>query len=677
MVFSQRLSIIYFVFTFAIIFVASAADPRQFPFTTFSEKTDQSIFHFTPHSSIDQGALQLTPDSENAEVSYSNKSGRIMYHKPYRLWSSDNEDDDGVASFNSTFLINIYREKDWIAGEGFAFLIASDWNMPEQSYGQWLGLTNATTDGNAKNHMVAIEFDTRKQDFDPDDNHIGLNINSVRSSKTVSLEAFDIEISPEVGTNYTVWVQYNGSSKVIEVYMAKRIINIPPVRPETPLMKEPVNLKQYLKQDSYFGFSGSTGSRAKQLNCVLEWNLVVQEFKTRKNMTLLKIGVPALVLLVVFGVILGVGYVKKRKRTTLEESIVLGTLKRLPGMPREFKYKELKDATNNFHASMILGQGGFGVVYRGTLRDFDEANATNESAEIAVKQFSRDNIKGKDDFMAELTIIHRLRHKNLVRLVGWCYEKGKLLLVYDFMPNGSVDRHLYKASNQNTLNWEHRCKILAGVASALHYLQNEYDQKVVHRDLKASNILLDSEFNARLGDFGLARALEQERNSYAELELAGVAGTLGYVAPECFHTRKATPESDVFSFGAVVLEIVCGKSPGIQIIHGQHQFSLVDWVWMLHREGCIEEAVDERLNSNYALDEAKKLLLLGLACSHPIASERPQTQAICQIISGTMSVPSVPPFKPVFTWPSMGTAYSSTDSTVSNVTLSRITVSLP
>ncbi|KAM5562848.1 putative L-type lectin-domain containing receptor kinase S.5 [Rosa sericea] len=675
--FSQRLPIIYLVFTFAIIFEASAADPRQFPFTTFSEKTDQYIFHFTPYSSIDHGALQLTPDSENAEVSYSNKSGRIMYHKPYRLWSSDNEDDDGVASFNSTFVMNIYREKGWIAGEGFAFLIASDRNMPEQSYGQWLGLTNATTDGNATNHMVAIEFDTRKQDFDPDDNHIGLNINSVRSSKTVSLEPFDIEISPEVGTKWTVWVQYNGSSKVIEVYMAKHIINNPPVRPETPLLREPINLKHFLKQDAYFGFSGSTGSSAKQLNCVLEWDLVVQEFKTRKDMTLLKIGVPALVLLAVFGVILGVGYVKKRKRTSLEESIVLGTLKRLPGMPREFKYKELKDATNNFHASMILGQGGFGVVYRGTLRDFDDASATNESAEIAVKQFSRDNIKGKDDFMAELTIIHRLRHKNLVRLVGWCYEKGKLLLVYDFMPNGSVDRHIYEASNQNTLNWEHRCKILAGVASALHYLQNEYDKKVVHRDLKASNILLDSEFNARLGDFGLARALEQERNSYAELELAGVAGTLGYVAPECFHTGKATPESDVFGFGAVVLEIVCGKSPGIQIIHGQHQFSLVDWVWMLHREGCIEEAVDERMNSNYALEEAKKLLLLGLACSHPTASERPQTQAICQIISGTMSVPSVPPFKPVFTWPSMGTAYSSTDSTVSNVTLSRITVSLP
>lgn len=120
-----------------------------------------------------------------------------------------------------------------------------------------------------------------------------------------------------------------------------------------------------------------------------------------------------------------------------------------------------------------------------------------------------------------------------------------------------------------------------------------------------------------------------------------------------------------------------GKVLGFRLLMDNTNFLLVDWVWMLHREGCIEEAVDERLNSNYELDEAKKLLLLGLACSHPIASERPQTQAICQIISGTMSVPSVPPFKPVFTWPSMDTAYSSTDSTVSNITLSRITLTLP
>ena len=240
------------------------------------------------------------------------------------------------------------------------------------------------------------------------------------------------------------------------------------------------------------------------------------------------------------------------------------------------------------------------------------------------------------------------------------------------MPNGSVEKHLYNPpGSQNTLNWNHRCNVLAGVASALHYLHNEFDQKVVHRDLKASNILLDTNYNARLGDFGLARAIENEKNSYAEQELGGVPGTMGYVAPECFHTGKATPESDVFGFGAVVLEVVCGRRPGVKITHEDNQYTLVDWVWMLHREGRIEEAVDERLRNDYAVEEARRLLLLGLACSHPNASERPQTRDISQIISKTLPPPRVPPFKPAFTWASMPDAstFSSISSSFSTVTL--------
>jgi serine/threonine protein kinase len=140
-----------------------------------------------------------------------------------------------------------------------------------------------------------------------------------------------------------------------------------------------------------------------------------------------------------------------------------------------------------------------------------------------------------------------------------------------------------------------------------------------------------------LSDFGLAQALENGRNSYAELGLPGVAGTIGYVFPECFHTGKATPKSDVFGFGAVVLEVVCGRSPGTEIDHHQRLYSLVEWVWMLHCEGNIQEAVDGRLHNEYVVDEAERLLFLGLACSHPIASERPQAQAICQIIGGSGS----------------------------------------
>ncbi|KAL0381581.1 UNVERIFIED_CONTAM: putative L-type lectin-domain containing receptor kinase S.5 [Sesamum angustifolium] len=217
------------------------------------------------------------------------------------------------------------------------------------------------------------------------------------------------------------------------------------------------------------------------------------------------------------------------------------------------------------------------------------------------------------------------------------------------MPNGSLDQHLFIGPNKEPLEWDLRYKIISGVASALHYLHNEYDHRVVHRDLKASNIMLDSEFNARLGDFGLARALENGKTSYEEAE--GVLGTMGYIAPECFLTGKATQLSDVYALGAVLLEIVCGQRPGTNIAGFQF---LVDWVWLLHRDGKLLEDVDPKLGDNYTAEEAERLLLLGLACSHPNASERPKTQAILQIISGTMPVPTVPPFKPAFVWPAGG-----------------------
>ncbi|KAK9183592.1 hypothetical protein WN943_023936 [Citrus x changshan-huyou] len=651
---------------------AASFDHKTISFSSFVYERDHGNFTFAgENTTIDGGALQLTPDTAHMRFidHYYNKSGRIMYRHPFRLFSDDdgNRNNTYLVSFNSTFVINLYKSPAWdISGHGLAFVIApNDSFPPESSYGQWLGLTNAFTDGNKANHFVAIEFDTVKQGFDPDDNHLGLNINSVVSRKNVPLkDNYNITLSD--GTSYTVWVQYDGKSKLMQVFMDREGETMP----QKPLLKETINLKDYLKPESYFGFSASTGYPHIQLNCVRSWTLDIDVIQTKKEkdrkwlVISAGVGVPLVAVLLV---LCAIAYVKKRRSRVAEPHHNLGKL-RLPGMPREFKYKELKKATNNFHESMRLGEGGFGIVYKGIIHHNDQYHVDN--TQIAVKKFSRDSIKSKGDFLAELAIIHRLRHKHLVHLVGWCHEKGELLLVYDFMPNGSLEKYLYGTSEQVTLNWNHRYKILTGVASAVYYLQNEYDQKVVHRDLKASNILLDADFNARLGDFGLARAIENERNSYAEHGLVGVPGTMGYVAPECFHTGKATPESDVFGFGAVVLEVVSGRSPGNMIPHQQHAYTLVDWVWMLHREGHIQDAVDQRLNINSVVDEAKRLLLLGLACSHPIASERPKTEDILQIISGTSTVPYVPQFKPAFTWPSTSPPISMFDSILSSITLS-------
>ncbi|KAL7192782.1 hypothetical protein ACSBR2_024576 [Camellia fascicularis] len=634
----------------AVLLCLAAAPP---PISANSLKTftakygafdDNTLFATTPASLIGRDALQITPDTISDIIHLTNQSGRVLLKQPFKLWKGPNDNSsssDRVASFNSSFLINIFRINNNPAGEGLAFVLVPDLNLPNNSSGQYLGLTNSTTDGLASNRLIAVEFDTFKQDFDPDDNHVGLNINSVKSKKAESLNQSGIQLSPTGAKFYNVWVEYDGVKKTIQVYIIEQPEKdgATPPRPDSPVLEEALDLRGVVDQNSYFGFSASTGNTI-ELNCVLRWNLTVEYFLD-DNGPLIKIllGVGLPVVAVAVAAAVAVAYYCRRKTRSMPINI-LGALKSLPGTPREFEFKDLKKATNNFDEKNKLGQGGYGVVYKGLLQ--------NEGLEVAVKWFSRGDLKDQDDFLAELMIINRLRHKHLVRLLGWCHKNGKLLLVYDYMPNGSLDMHLFSDSDSKPLIWNLRYNIISGVASALHYLHNEYDQRVVHRDLKASNIMLDSNFNARLGDFGLARALDTEKTSYTEAE--GVLGTMGYIAPECFHMGKATQQSDIYAFGAVLLEVVCGQRPGTKV--GGFQF-LVDWVWYLHREGRLLDAVDKRLGEDYVVEEAERVLLLGLACSHPIASERPQTQAIVQIISGSVAVPRVPPFKPAFVWPSM------------------------
>ncbi|KAL0424408.1 UNVERIFIED_CONTAM: putative L-type lectin-domain containing receptor kinase S.5 [Sesamum radiatum] len=569
-------------------------------YSTFNA-SHYDIFEVIKPASISNNALQLTPDyaSPDFDMYMTYNSARILLKQPFKLWD-DHAGKTHLASFNTSFLINVYRLRNDTTGEGLVFVIAPDLLLPPNSFGQFLGLTNSITDKSDNKKLVAVEFDTFKQYFDPDDNHVGIDLNSIKSIKTEYLTPHNITIAPIGAKFYNVRVDYDGLNMVIDVYIAEQATHngATPTKPSSPILSADLNLRDYVNQQSYFGFSASTGNES-QLNCVLRWNLTVH-------------------------------YLPSGKRLDIWQKILLGV-----GW-RHWRW-DLKKATNGFDKKNKLGQGGFGVVYRGLL--------AKENMEIAVKWFSRESIKGQHDFLAELTIISRLRHKHLVKLLGWCHKNGKLLLVYEYMPNGSLDQHLFVGPNKEALEWNLRHKIVSGVASALHYLHNEYDQRVVHRDLKASNIMLDSEFNARLGDFGLARALDNEKTSYTEAE--GVLGTIGYIALECFLTGKATQLSDVYAFGAVLLEVVCGQRPGTKIAGF---LFLVDWVWLLHRDGRLLQAVDTRLGDDYIAEEAERLLLLGLACSHPNANERPNAQAILQIISGTAPMPTVPPFKPAFIW---------------------------
>ncbi|KAL2988456.1 hypothetical protein AAZX31_11G087300 [Glycine max] len=375
-------------------------------------QSDFTTLTVLPSAAINLGALQVTPDS-TGNVSLANHSGRIFFNNPFTLWDNDDNLNGKLVSFNTSFLINVFRPQNNPPGEGITFLITASTTVPNNSHGQFLGLTNAATDGNATNKFVAVELDTVKQDFDPDDNHIGLDINSVRSNVSVSLTPLGFEIAPNVTRFHVLWVDYDGDRKEIDVYIAEQPDKDAPIvaKPAKPVLSSPLDLKQVVNKVSYFGFSASTGDNV-ELNCVLRWNITIEVFPKKNGIgKALKIGLSVgltMVVLIVAGVVGWVCWLKKKKRGN--ESQILGTLKSLPGTPREFRYQELKKATNKFDEKHKLGQGGYGVVYRGTL--------PKENLEVAVKMFSRDKMKSTDDFLAELTIINRLRHKNLVRLLG-------------------------------------------------------------------------------------------------------------------------------------------------------------------------------------------------------------------------------------------------------------------
>ncbi|CAO2041707.1 unnamed protein product [Urochloa humidicola] len=325
----------------------------------------------------------------------------------------------------------------------------------------------------------------------------------------------------------------------------------------------------------------------------------------------------------------------------------------LPGVPTRVDFAEIKKATNNFHESLKLGRGGFGAVY-GCALPADAASRTGQAMKVAVKKFTREltDRRRYEDFLAEVSIINRLRHKNVVPLVGWSYNKGEPLLIYEYMNNGSLDQHLFQSGGfgrgrqqQDAIGqWVTRYSIARDIATGLQYLHHEHEPMVLHRDIKASNIMLNSTFCARLGDFGIACTVDAERNS-----ITGVAGTIGYMAPEHVINYKATRQTDIYAFGVVILEIVTGKRNMHVPADDVH---ITQWVRRLHREGTLLQALDDKLIpcETDVVEEAQRLLLLGLACTNPNPSSRPSMTEVLQVINKLAPLPDVSLEQPPLGW---------------------------
>ncbi|CAL2254012.1 unnamed protein product [Prunus armeniaca] len=334
--------------------------------------------------------------------------------------------------------------------------------------------------------------------------------------------------------------------------------------------------------------------------------------------------------------------------------------------PRKFSYHELFRATSNFEEGEKLGEGGFGGVYRGFIKELNSY--------VAVKRISSGSKQGLKEYASEVRIISRLRHRNLVQLIGWCHEKQELMLVYDFMPNGSLDSHLFK--EKGLLTWQIRYSIAQGLASGLFYLHEEWEQCVLHRDIKSSNVMLDSNFNAKLGDFGLARLVDHGKQSQTTI----VAGTRGYMALEYVTTGKASKESDIYSFGVVALEIACGRKP-IDLSLESGQIEMVEWVWELYGEGTLIQAADPKLCGHFDEKQMECLMIVGLWCAHPDYKFRPSIQQAIQVLKFEVPLPILPSKMPVATYfappTSLSTVTTDTTSSERGQTESHDTVITP
>ncbi|KAL5576576.1 hypothetical protein UlMin_018275 [Ulmus minor] len=304
-----------------------------------------------------------------------------------------------------------------------------------------------------------------------------------------------------------------------------------------------------------------------------------------------------------------------------------------------FDFDSIVVATKNFCMTNKLGQGGFGSVYKGILQD---------GKEIAVKRLASSSGQGMEEFKNETILISKLQHRNLVKLLGCCVEKEEKLLIYELMANKSLDKFIFDPRRKAELNWVTRFNIIHGIARGLLYLHRDSSLRVIHRDLKVSNILLDENMNPKISDFGLARIF------HGTLDLANtnrVVGTLGYMSPEYAMGGIFSEKSDVYSFGVLLLEIVSGwKNTGIQ--HYEEQLSLVGYAWQLWSNNKGIELVDEALAGLVSSPEVLRCIHVGLLCVQDHAEDRPSMSDVVFMLSNETDRPQ--PKQPIYTFQSSG-----------------------
>ncbi|KAL4615116.1 hypothetical protein ACB092_07G101500 [Castanea dentata] len=642
---APKLRIIYLLISIFLLLINPCATRIFFNYTDFSQTINNKPIIRTGNATISGSVIQLTPDEVD-------NWGRAIYSEQMHLWDEKSEK---VASFTSnfSFIINSQGKDRYSDGITF-FLSTPNYPVPSPTDGAGLGLLsrNQMNDATflAANKFVAVEFDTfPNEEFDLLNSvreHVGININNLKSQISTPWYCTIKE-----NRTYSASINYDSSTQNLSVTFTGFNYDNTIIQQHLSLV---INLTDHLPESVEFGFSASTGL-ISELHILSTWSFEspspstiqqspapsVEKSKDEPK-TKLVVGLSLGASILSIGLVLVCFlYRKKYREGKGEKEEELGFVLSMDNEfergtgPKKFSYSELVSATSNFAEENKLGQGGFGGVYKGYLRVINSY--------VAIKRVSRGSAQGIKEYISEVRSISRLKHRNLVQLIGWCHEKNDLLLIYEFMSNGSLDLHLFKG--KSLLTWVERYNIAQGLASVLRYLHEEWEQCVLHRDIKSSNILLDSNLNAKLGDFGLARLVDHVKGSQTTV----LAGTMGYLAPECIISGRASKETDVYSFGVVALEIACGRKP-VEPNAKQDEIIMLEWVWELYGARNLLKAADPRLGGDFDEQQMERLMVVGLWCAHPDYNARPSIRKAIHVLDFEVTLPILEPKLPVPTF---------------------------
>ncbi|KAK7343553.1 hypothetical protein VNO77_12366 [Canavalia gladiata] len=390
---------------------------------------------------------------------------------------------------------------------------------------------------------------------------------------------------------------------------------------------------------------GKRGVRSLLPSCIMRYELypfynvstqprLPSPSSGKSNISLIiGIVVPIVVAVVLF--IVGICFLRKRaskkKYTSFVQDSIREDLTDVESL--QFDLATVEAATNGFSDENKIGQGGFGVVYQGILPN---------GQEIAVKRLSVTSLQGAVEFRNEATLVAKLQHRNLVRLLGFCLEGQEKMLVYDYIPNKSLDYFLFDPVKQRELDWSRRYKIIVGIARGILYMHEDSQLRIIHRDLKASNVLLDENMIPKISDFGMAKIFEADQT---QVNTGRIVGTYGYMSPEYAMRGQFSEKSDVFSFGVLVLEIVSGKK-NTDFYQSNHADDLLSYAWKNWTEQTPLELLDPTLRGSCSRNEVVRCIHIGLLCVQENPSDRPSMATVALMLNSysvTLSMPRQPP----------------------------------